>query len=307
MHDRWNRIVNAWYAIQLAHYGGRVYSKNIPVPRCINGFNSTSSNNRSCAMPRKYPTSEPDGGMANKLWVLNQNCLTAKQVEVWLGIPGLSSRQMMVFCASTGLSFVAVTMVTVAIWVFPVPFFIYVNAFSLVVLIIGFLRVVMGRHFFREIFSRLHDLRQLDKVGMLVGFMTLPYKFRTSSLTVTSYSQDYHKEHFCTHFITQRRHDTRTSRVDCRLFDALYIATFMATLSLTSVAGILGFDLLETMIELLELHHRTKSNLAEAALLTTKIDVNINLLSAVRLLRYKSETIQVQLHEIVQVKIVRSS
>ncbi|POM59303.1 hypothetical protein PHPALM_31984 [Phytophthora palmivora] len=187
MHDRWNRIVKAWYAIQLAPYGGK-YS--------IERMLALEEYTRKTFLFRV---------------VLTALTPPALIIVVVLWQESIPLQSPMFRCCNDGdRSDLGV----------PSPILHLRQRFLLVVLIIRFLRIVVGSHFFRERFSRLQDLRQLNKVGMLI---------------IT-------KSTFARIFSTQRRHDTRTSRVDRRLFDALYLATFMPTLSLISVAGLLSFD-----------------------------------------------------------------
>lgn len=77
-------------------------------------------------------------------------------------------------------------------------------------------------------------------------------------------------------------------------FDALYLATFMPSLATSSVVGIVIIDLVDTAVELRELHHRTQSALSRLHGLTSVSSSSNDLLAAARSLCYSVAMLEQQ-------------
>ncbi|EGZ19516.1 hypothetical protein PHYSODRAFT_298042 [Phytophthora sojae] len=199
-------------------------------------------------------------------------------MAIWLEVPALSPRHKIVFSIGIGLGYVIVGMVVSELWGFPVPF--YSNTVSVVVPLVFAvsLRVTIGPRAFRTILSRKEQWRRSSRISMLQGFMyaiypvyevlfgrtkNTPYELPVILLLpvlkllmkfVFAASATYKEEIVPSQVVFT---------VD--FYNAFYVATFLNSLSTISLVAIMGVDLLQTGLEVQEIHAKMQRVLAGLA------------------------------------------
>ncbi|KAG6955033.1 hypothetical protein JG688_00012076 [Phytophthora aleatoria] len=201
----------------------------------------------------------------------------------WLGLPPPSSRQQIACSACLGSALIVVGMATSALWVFPVPFFVFSVLLPVSCLFLPLLYVVcligmmsLAYPSFQVLFNKAnHTVNEVPVLLLLPAF-----KIATKRLYALLASQKW-----------DMVPEQIVFTVD--FFDALYLATCMPSVSTTSLAVILVVDIAQTGVDLLELHQRTQSILARLRT-AGNIRGDCSLLSAVRLLCCNPEILRNQ-------------
>ncbi|GMF29529.1 unnamed protein product [Phytophthora fragariaefolia] len=97
------------------------------------------------------------------------------QVEPWLDVPGLSTRQTVFYCIGVGTGFVVTGMVVTGIWAFPVPFFMLSLSTVMVIVLLGLFRIIVGTRSFQCLLAQKNQLKQLNRIGSLQAFVSMVY------------------------------------------------------------------------------------------------------------------------------------
>ncbi|POM69317.1 Hypothetical protein PHPALM_14405 [Phytophthora palmivora] len=317
------KIVASWYAMQLTHYGGHYsiermlsleeYTRSTPLSRVL--LMSVSAPLLIFLLvlcQESVPLQDPaDGWKANYGFWVRVACLgavigyaAASHLGLWLDVPRISTKQTLVFCLLKAIGFVAVGIAAAELWAFPVPFFILSLSMIWPVILVGFLRIVVGAHAFQQMRSRQVQLQRLNKLGTLQGFLSAAYPAYQVLFTKANHSNyelpvllflSIFKVVMKNIFTSAASHkeDLIPEQVifTVDFFDAFYLATFMPKLSTTTLISVLVVHFVQTALELQELHHRTHSILARLRKTAgiTNNDTNSDLLTALRSLCYYSE------------------
>lgn len=234
----------------------------------------------------------------------------ASQVGPMLDVDPLSSRQTTVFCSCTGIGIIAIGVVASELWVFPIPFFTLSLSWVWMVLFVGILRALLGARGFRQIRMQRESLRRMNVFSSLQGLMCAAYP--AYQVLFNRVSGTYYElpvllllpvfkliMRSASAFMIVNKEDRIPEQVvfSVDFFDALYRATFLQSLSTTSIAVIMIIDLVQTLIEMHDLHQRTQSILAkynELSGISHLRDSHGNLLNAVRSIYYESKPFRLQ-------------
>lgn len=135
------RLVDAWYSIQLVHYGGKYsiermlalkeYTRNTSIVRVLLVTLGAPVLVTFLLLSQEMvPLQDPaDGWKANYgFWIrvgllgVGVGNAAAIQVGFWLNVPAFTLKQVVAYCAFMGVGYVAVGIVTSILWIFPIPF-----------------------------------------------------------------------------------------------------------------------------------------------------------------------------------------
>ncbi|POM71520.1 Hypothetical protein PHPALM_11905 [Phytophthora palmivora] len=288
--SQFTKIVDAWFAIHLEHYGGK-YS--IERMLALEEYTQTTSFNRvlfvTIGLPlfviglvllqESIPLQNPaDGWAANYgFWIraafvgIGIGNAASIQIGFWLDVPPFSLKQILGYCTLMATAYVVAGMVAAMFWVFPIPFFMFSLCFVTSTVILVYIRLVVGAHGFRQILSRRQQLRRLNKVGMVqaVMYVVYPaYQIVFSKVSSTPYEAPVLmilpiirlalKLIFAS--AAHEKEDMIPVQVGFTVdfFDAFYFASFIQSVSPLTLAGVMVIDLVQTASELYELNQRTR-------------------------------------------------
>ncbi|KAK1943424.1 hypothetical protein P3T76_004820 [Phytophthora citrophthora] len=323
--------------MQVTHYGGK-YS--IERMLALKEYTRTTSLGRVLLVlfisplpvvvlllsQESIPLQDPrDGWRANYgFWIrfaILQGVLGYSAVNVityLLDGAAFSLRQMIQCSIYVGSSYTVAVMVISAHWAFPIPF---VNVSVGLIWIIFFvltLRIVAGSSAFWRMMSQREQLLRLNKFCTIQILMTTFYPayqvlFNTAKHTryelpvilILPIVKLIMKSVLASTIV--HKEDTVPEQVILTIdfFDALYLATFMQSLSNTTVVVIMAIDLAQSAVDLRELHQRTKSILNRLHN-SGNPDNRFDILSAIRSLCCHPELIREQVNRNIQVHSYRS-
>ncbi|ETI32485.1 hypothetical protein F443_20722 [Phytophthora nicotianae P1569] len=311
---RIKRFINAWFALQLPHFGGKYsiermlafeeYTRNTTIGRVLLvtiGAPLVIIALMLCQ--ESIPLQDPgDGWKANYGFWIRAGILgagigyaAAIQIGFWLDAPPFSLKQIVSYCAFMGTVYVAVGMVTAELWVFPIPFFMFTLATITTSFLLAYFRIIVGSRVFQQVRSQRENLRRLNRIGSLQGFMYVAYP---------AYQVLFSKAHYTIYEIpvllllplfrlvikvvfasaATHKEDMIPAQVvfTVDFFDAVYMATSLQSMSSLALAAIMAIDLLQTATELHELQRQTRRILSQLHVVNSTNIRDINLLVAIR-------------------------
>ncbi|GMF26385.1 unnamed protein product [Phytophthora lilii] len=328
------KFVDKWYSFQLAHYGGKysiermlafeeyvrttsidhVLLLTIGVPFIVIGL---------ILCQESIPLQNPADGweMNYGFWIraglvgVTIGNAASIQIGFWLDVPPFTLKQIVIYCLLMGTGYIAAGMLTARLWVFPIPFFMFTLCLVTTLIIIVYIRLVVGAKAFRHILSRHEQLRRLYKVGTVQALLFIIYPAYQVLFTKAS-SANYElpvllilptvrlvlKWVFSS--AAAHKEDMIPAQVvfTVDFFDSFYLTTFIQAVSPTTLAVVMIVDFIQTASELYELQQRTQrllSRLSKA--LDTTLTSNDDLLSGVRLLFGNPDTHNVLIKNRIQV------
>ncbi|KAG7387135.1 hypothetical protein PHYPSEUDO_014655 [Phytophthora pseudosyringae] len=229
-------------------------------------------------------------------------CAGALQHGFWLDPPPFSPP------TDLHAGYVGVGIATAEIWAFPVLFYMFSLGIVTACVILMFVRAEGGSHAFRHLFSQRQQLRIISKMGLLQVFLYVAYpvyqlQFSNTNdeaplLLVRPVFKLVIKKVFAA--VIAHKEDMIPVRVvfTVDFFDALYLVTFMQTVSLTTLVIVLVVDIGQSAVELEELHrHRRRllTRIGDVAFAgSLESTTNAGLLDAIRALCSSSRTLQRQ-------------
>ncbi|GMF12069.1 unnamed protein product [Phytophthora lilii] len=189
------------------------------------------------------------------------------QVQSWPDVPGLSMMQTFTYCLGVGAGFICTGIAAAEIWVFPVPFLMLSLSTVTTGVLLGLFRIMIGGKSLKQILEQREQLRRLNRIGSLQGFMTMIYpayqvlfvkangtNFELPVLLLLPVFKHIMKRVFSS--AAAHKEDMIPGQVVLTVdfFIALYLATFVQSLSPTTLVVVMLVDIAETAIELRELH-----------------------------------------------------
>jgi hypothetical protein len=197
----------------------------------------------------------------------------AKHAAIYIEGATLSSRQLVVFCIGVSVLSAVADMGIAACWTFPIPFF--TNSLSMVVvsMMVMVFRAIVGGRAFREMGSHKEQLVEFNNFHIvnLLTMTTYPAfqvlfqatidtKWERPTILLLPVIKLVLRYIFTRTFTTKEDLMPEEITFSVNFFDALYLATCMQSVrSFKTVLLIMAVDVLETVIELRELHRRTES------------------------------------------------
>jgi hypothetical protein len=311
----WSQIVRAWLSIHLTSYGGKYsiermlaldeYIRTTSLWRVLLVIFATPVPMALLVIAQELiPVQDPaEGWKANYgFWirVLILESLVpltlAIHGAIYIGRATLSTRQLVGFCIFVSVLSTAAQMGFTACWTFPVPFFTISLSIALFFMMAVVFRAIVGGHAFREICTHKEQLVEYSKfntmeVVLMITYPTFQVLFQ--AVAHTKWEQPTMLllpliklvlKHIYTR-IYKTKEDMLPEEVTFSVifFDVLYLATCMQSIrSLKTVMLIMAVDVIETVIELRELHHRTRTIRARLQQLTGS--TTTNLLGSVKVL-----------------------
>ncbi|GMF17147.1 unnamed protein product [Phytophthora fragariaefolia] len=331
----WMRFINAWYSVQLAHYGGKYsvermlaleeYTRNTSMVRVLLVtlgaplFVVALVLGLEC-VPLQDPT---DGWKANYGFWFRVGLLgigvgnaAAIQIGFWLDVPPLTLKQVVTYCGVMGVGYVAIGMVTTTLWVFPIPFFMFTLWLPITLLILVSARLVVGAQGFKQILSRREQLRRFNKIGSAQTVMYVAYP---ACQVLFSYANRTHYElpvllilpvirlvlKVVFAFAAAHKEDMTPAQVvfTVDFFDSYYFATFIQTASAGPLLAVMVVDFIQTASELFELRQQTKKIFAHFHRLGSESANSHNtLLSVIRALCSNPENLCTRTQSTVKVR-----
>ncbi|POM71424.1 Hypothetical protein PHPALM_12015 [Phytophthora palmivora] len=333
--SQFTKIVDAWFAIHLEHYGGK-YS--IERMLALEEYTQTTSFNRvlfvTIGLPlfviglvllqESIPLQNPaDGWAANYgFWIraafvgIGIGNAASIQIGFWLDVPPFSLKQILGYCTLMATAYVVAGMMAAMLWVFPIPFFMFSLCFVTSTVILVYIRLVVGPHGFRQILSRRQQLRRLNKVGMVQALMYVVYPAYQILFTKVS-STPYEAPvlmilpiiRLALKLIFASAAHEKEDMIPVQVvftvdfFDAFYFASFIQSVSPLTLAGVMVIDLVQTASELYELNQRTRRILSRLYQLSgVQLQHINNLLEALHVAFNRIDTSLIKLPKTIQVR-----
>jgi hypothetical protein len=288
------KVSRTIYKMQLAHYGGRYsiermlaleeYTRNTSLVRVFVIVMAPPVFTALVLLAQEVvPLQDPsDGWKVNwGFWVrvfvvgamTGHEAVT--QIAPFLSVPEFSARQVVAFSVLDGLAHVLGGMAVAAVWVFPIPFFLFSMSLVLASTLVGLIRAVAGGPAFRLIVSRREELRQMNNVAILQVFMLSVYPgyqllftaangtpYELPVILLLSVIKLVLKRVFRSAVSHQEDLMPKSVILTVNVFDSFYLATFMQRFSSTTMAVVMLVDVTEAAVDLYDLHQRTRSILS---------------------------------------------
>ncbi|KAG7387121.1 hypothetical protein PHYPSEUDO_014641 [Phytophthora pseudosyringae] len=332
---RSTKIIDTWFALRLEHYGGKYSVERM---LALEEYTRKTSMDRVLLVTigapllviflvlcqESIPLQDPtDGWRANYgFWVraglvgVGVGNAASIQIGFWLDVPSFSVKQVVGYCTLMAVGYVTAGMLMARFWVFPIPFFMFSLCLVTAIVILVYIRLVVGARGFRQIMSRREQLRRFTRVGLVQALMYIVYPAYQVLFTTANHSA-YEipvlmilpivrlvlKLMFAS--AAAQKEDMIPVQVvfTVDFFDAFYFASFIQSVSSSTLAAIMVFDLVQTAVELHELHQRTRRVLSQIHRIP---DIELNrassLLVATRALCNSVDTVDIQVPKTIQIR-----
>ncbi|EGZ19577.1 hypothetical protein PHYSODRAFT_421266, partial [Phytophthora sojae] len=108
-------------------------------------------------------------------------------MRFWIGIDEVSILRTILYCIAVGVGYISSGMAVAAVWVFPIPFYMFTLGGLTSLIILVYIRIVMGSRAFWEIFHQHELLRRMKQISILQAFLYVVYPFYQVLFTKTNH------------------------------------------------------------------------------------------------------------------------
>jgi len=276
------KAIDVWYALQITHYGGKYsiermlaleeYIRDTSFARVLVVIFGTPLPTLVLVLCQEsIPLQDPtDGWSANYgFWIrmgilgFGEACATSIQLRYLLDGIALTFWQTVLTGIIVSVVHTGAAMLVAAYWVFPVPFVNFVLSSILFMVLVATFRVMLGRKRFQYVLSQQGGLRQCAlflSVQTLMVSIYPAYQFLFDTAAHTSYEFKLVLRNIFT-FTVWQNEDTIPEQVifTVDFFDAFYLAMCVQTSSsTTTIVVIMTVDFIQSVVDLFELHQRTR-------------------------------------------------
>ncbi|EGZ19554.1 hypothetical protein PHYSODRAFT_414357, partial [Phytophthora sojae] len=204
---RFSKLVDAWFAVQLAHYGGKYsiermlaleeYSRDTSLTRVLLvTVGSPLLVFAVVLLQESIPLQDPAAGWkANYgFWFrvgivgIAVGIATTVHLRLWIGIHKISTLCTIFYCIATGIGYISSGIAAATVWVFPIPFYMFTLGGVTSLIILAYIRIVMGSRAFWEIFHQHELLRRMKQISILQAFLYVVYPFYQVLFTKTNHT-----------------------------------------------------------------------------------------------------------------------
>ncbi|KAG7398027.1 hypothetical protein PHYBOEH_011859 [Phytophthora boehmeriae] len=197
---------------------------------------------------------------------------TATHFGIMVEGANLSPRQFLLFSAHFAVVFTALVVVMASVWIFPIPFVAMSASLPAFVALVVSFRVAVGDRIFREVAARRDQILAYNKFGVVQWSMAMVYpiyqvafrasidsKWELPVLMLLPVIKTFLKSIFVRTFTGKEDMGPEGVIFTIDFFDALYLATCVQSVtSITSVVVLMTIDILQTTVELYDLHDRMR-------------------------------------------------